>query len=128
MSNARNGAKLLRTVAAIIERDNADEIQYALNLIGKIGKNNGSSAGRTLKKNAIHADFKALLQEISDAKTREEGWDILLSFDFTKNELIGFGRENNIHILKSDTVHDVQEKIVEYFVGSKLSSKAIRGN
>jgi membrane-bound lytic murein transglycosylase B len=66
-----------------------------------------------------------LLQE---AKTREEGAEILKSLRLSRGTLAAIARARSIHLAKEDKLSRIEEKLIEGFIGSRLSSQAIRGD
>ena len=119
-------ANLLRAIANLIERNNPEEIAALTNAMEQGGeprrkKQIGESRARQLP------DLDALATRILDAADRVEANQILESERLTRKELMKLGQAHNVHIVKEDKVETIEAKIVEALVGSRLNSKAIRG-
>ena len=124
---ARDIATALRRIADAIEFvDDKDVDRILQSLISE--KNNTSPKNKkSFKSNYDTYDYDQLIINIEQANSREEGLAILLGAGITKAELKKLARQINISVLSSDTVVKLQEKIIEYLVGSRLASDAVRG-
>lgn len=122
-------ANLLRAIADLIERNNPSEVAT---LIAAMGNDSGGQNGKKLPnaakaKERASLDVSALAARIVEAGDRAEAKRILELEGLTRRELMKLGQMHNVHIVKEDKVDLIEEKIVEALVGSRLSSKAIRG-
>lgn len=121
-------ANLLRAIADVIERNNPSEIGALTTALTDGRERNGKKLTAEGKaKDRLIPDFSVLAARIIDANDRAEAKQILEREGLTRRELMKFGQAHNVHIVKEDKVDLVEAKIVEALVGSRLSSKAIRG-
>ncbi len=72
--------------------------------------------------------LEGILQKLIESSTRDEGSKLLDELDLTRKELEKLARIRDIHITKDDNVAKIKEKLVEVVIGSRLSSRAIRGS
>lgn len=72
-------------------------------------------------------EITAIVSELDAVLTREEAMSVLENHALSRKELIAIGKRKSAHITKQDTIGHIREKLVEAFVGAKLSSTAIRG-
>lgn len=122
-------ANLLRAIADLIERNNSPEIAVITAAMGQgSSKQRGKkSAGPVKVKETSSPDLAALATFILESSDRAEAKQILERENLTRRELMKLGQTHNVHIVKEDTIDLIEDKIVEALVGSRLSSKAIRG-
>lgn len=73
------------------------------------------------------ARMTMIIEALSALTDRTAGYELLDKEDLTKRELVDLAKIRDIHILKTDNVGKVREKIVEVIIGSQLASKAIQG-
>jgi len=73
------------------------------------------------------ARMTMIIEALSALTDRNAGYELLDKEDLTKRELVDLAKIRDIHILKTDNVGKVREKIVEVIIGSQLASKAIQG-
>ncbi|EAV44483.1 hypothetical protein SIAM614_04955 [Roseibium aggregatum IAM 12614] len=119
--------KLLRAIADVIECGDAEKIKAVTDsLSGQAKLSRAYLTEKDKSRNSI--DFSEITKKLVSAETREEGIKILSDFRLTRKALIRLGRENNVHIVREDKVSIIETKIVEALVGSRINSKAIRGD
>ena len=76
---------------------------------------------------ALAARWETLSSNLGAAATRDEGARILENAFSKKDEWVGFARFLDLPVQKRDSLARIRGKIVEYLVGSRLDSAAIRG-
>jgi polynucleotide 5'-kinase involved in rRNA processing len=124
-------AQLLRAMANSIEKlDEAQLDEFIANL--KRGRLTDKSLTEryVAKKKHAKVDPAALdriMLQLNDSATREEGSILLDRLDLSRKELERLARLRDIHVSKDDNVSKIKEKLVEVIIGSRLSSRAIRG-
>lgn len=126
--SSRAVAQLLRAIADVIERSSSSEIEALTKglsgPVGAKGKKRGADKGG---KEIRAPDIALITHNILESTDRSSAKSILEDAGLSRRELVELGQEYNIHIVKADTVEVIETKIVEALVGSRLSSKAIRG-
>jgi hypothetical protein len=127
--STREIASLLRAIADVIERNSLTEIEALTTALTQRSGNQRTKKPSDLGKPKYRAlpDLSALASRILDAQDREEAKEILEREALTRKELTQLGQAHNVHIVKEDKVELIEAKIVEALVGSRLNSKAIRG-
>lgn len=127
--SSREIANLLRAIADVIERSNVSDIESLTEAMSRGGRNQRAktSSGSGKQKDNAAADFSGLAARIIDSRDREEAKQIIEREGLTRKELTQLGQAHNVHIVKEDKVDLIETKIVEALVGSRLNSKAIRG-
>lgn len=75
----------------------------------------------------VTVDLQHLQQELSSADTVEAGFAVLYRVRPTRTELGKLARSLEIPVAQRDTIPRLEEKIVEALVGSRLNSRAVRG-
>ncbi|MBF0136255.1 MAG: hypothetical protein H7833_20580 [Magnetococcus sp. DMHC-1] len=77
------------------------------------------------KKGDIPLNLDIIKNQLSECKNREEAITLLSSIG-TKEKLVELARSMEVFITKSDRREEVEDKIVEFAVGRRLASEAIR--
>jgi hypothetical protein len=72
-------------------------------------------------------DWAQVADELRDMSTRDDGREFLEKLAFTRAELERLARVMNLPVSKQDNAERLKEKIVEFGIGSRLDSQAIRG-
>jgi hypothetical protein len=123
-------ARLLRTLATLVEKSDPDEV--AAFLRSRATALSGGVEGRaqkgTFARANTPADLPKLAQQLRALNSRDEGHALLSSASLTRRELEKLGRFVETPILKTDNMERLTERIIEASIGSRLSSAAIRGN
>jgi len=119
-------AQLLRALANSIEK--LDEAQLN-EFIADMRRPRSPSAGIARKKHSKvdPIELEKVLAKLNDLTTREEGTKLLDGLDLNRKELERLARLRDIHVSKDDNVSRIKEKVVEVVIGSRLNSRAIRG-
>jgi hypothetical protein len=119
-------ARLLRALAAVIERSSSDEWEALL--AGSFG------AGRVTEKLKHGAstyqhsvDPERIIRELGLLQSRDEAVSLLTAAQLTRRELEILARRLGLAVLKSDNIERLEEKIIEGSIGARLSSEAVRG-
>jgi hypothetical protein len=127
--STREIANLLRAIADLIERNNLPEIEALTTAMARGASNQRPKKTSDLGKPKYRAlpDLSAIATRILDASDRAEAKEILERENLTRKELTQLGQAHNVHIVKEDKVELIEAKIIEALVGSRLNSRAIRG-
>lgn len=76
----------------------------------------------------IGAGFSEIISALGRAETIEEGHSVLDGLDMTRREIEALAREMDVPSRKGESADKIKSRIVEFAVGARLNSKAIRGN
>ena len=68
-----------------------------------------------------------LLKDLQDAPNRNAGAEILERSKLNRQDLTDLARFTNVHVSKDNDVPKIKEKLIESIIGSRLNSRAIRG-
>ena len=71
--------------------------------------------------------LEQILGQLNELATREEGTKLLERFELSRKELERMAKLRKVHVTKDDNVERIKEKLIETIIGSRLSSRAIRG-
>lgn len=132
LMNATKLAQLLRVMASSIEKlDDAQLDDFILGLKRHRLVDKLPPTERTVAKKK-HAkvdpvELGRILSQLNESATRDEGASLLDRLDLSRKELDRLARLRDIHVSKDDNIAKIKEKIVEVIIGSRLSSRAIRG-
>jgi hypothetical protein len=122
-------ARLLRALAALVEKSDPDEVTAFLR--SRATALFSGVEGHAEKGTFTHAtappDLPKLAEELRALNSRDEGHTLLSSASLTRRELEKLGRLLETPILKTDNMERLTERIIEASIGSRLSSAAIRG-
>lgn len=119
-------ARLLRAVAALVEKSSADEISALLRGKASLSiavKESVASRAKIMS----DSEIEVLVKRLEGLESREAGEALLMSASLPRRELERIGRILGIPILKTDNMERLTEKIIESSIGSRLNSVAIRG-
>jgi polynucleotide 5'-kinase involved in rRNA processing len=125
-------AKILRRIATAVEDLDDSQLEKFI-----VDLKRGNSTGVQAKENKTplknrHSkvdlvELENVLENLSRSLSREEGAHLLDRVDLNRKELEKLARLRNIHVTKYDNIAKIKEKLVEVIIGSRLSSRAIRG-
>ena len=73
-------------------------------------------------------DVHRVTSRITASASRDEGAAFLAELRLPRRELVVIARRSDVHVTKEDTVGDIELKLVEALIGSRLNSRAIRGD
>jgi len=126
-------ARLLRAIASAVEKLEEPQIDEFIADLGR-GRHGGHelTSRRIAPKNrhtkVDPVELETMMQRLNESLSRDEGYKLLDDFDLSRKELEKLARIRNIHLTKDDNVTKIKEKLIEIVIGSRLSSRAIRGN
>jgi hypothetical protein len=125
-------ARFLRALASAVERLDESQLDEFIADLGRGRDDNPVFASRKGAAKNRHSkvdpvQLEGILQKLIESSTRDEGAKLLDEFDLTRKELEKLARFRDIHVSKDDNVAKIKEKLVEVVIGSRLSSRAIRG-
>lgn len=72
-------------------------------------------------------DYSGLQAALKAVDSTREGFKILSEARPTRSELEYLARSLDLPVMKQDTAHRLEEKVVESLIGSRLNSRAVRG-
>jgi hypothetical protein len=129
-------AKLLRRLADIVEHSAPAELEELLAgqprlLISKEGPEGfRRSVRRDLqtKKRASVSNLYGVVDQVRQLESREQGLDFLRSAQLNKIELERLARLMDLPVRREDDADRLRQMIVEASIGSRLNSRAIRGD
>jgi hypothetical protein len=124
-------SQLLRRIADAIETMTEEELNRFLAALPSGKRSTKSSARVPLNADKIRnfssAQLQAIVHQLEQASTREEGAKFLYELNLSRSDLATIARVRNVHVTKYDNVPRIIEKLVETVIGSRLNSRAIRG-
>jgi hypothetical protein len=125
-------AQLLRAIANSVEKlDNAQLDDFIASLrrhrLTENSVPNEKSISKKKHAKVDPAELERIITQLNEAVTRDEGANLLDRIDLSRKELERLARMRDIHISKDDNISKIKEKLVEVIIGSRLSSRAIRG-
>lgn len=121
-------ARLLRAIADLIEASGSANISALTSEITQLAPKSSRKLPTTVNRREPRPDVPVISERLIAASGREEAFEILTEARLTRKELTELSRGHNIHVVKTDNIETIEGKIVESLVGSRLNSKAIRGD
>jgi len=115
--------KLLHLVTATIESLDEDQIDQLAS--GKAKLTFASIARASEPSGVLPADYVEIREQLNQCKDRE-GARFVLSAMATRDALAAFARTLKVHVVKHDRREDIEAKIIEFVIGGKLRTEAIR--
>jgi hypothetical protein len=115
--------KLLRVVIATVESLDEEEVQQLLD--GKAQLSIVSTVKKTAKHEAFEYDQDKILAQLNESRDRTKAREILSAIK-GRDALASFARNLKVHVVKHDRREDVESKIIEFLIGGRLRSEAIR--
>ena len=130
--------ELINLVSAILKwLKDLDESEYEQLIEGKgqikfVGLDSASVSKRAKRKSKIvlnEEELANLVRQLRLCRTRDDAYKLLRKGNniLVKDSLNRLARLQGVYISKSDKSEFIEEKIVEFVVGSRLRSEAIRG-
>lgn len=116
-------AKLLRTIVATIENLEESEIDQLIAGKARLTLDTRKKTKDTSSKSPI--DRSLILSRLDGTTDRVEARKILGEIE-TRDALADFARTLKVHIVKHDRREDIESKIIEFLIGGKLRTEAIR--
>jgi hypothetical protein len=124
MIKKKTFSRLLRIVASTIDNLSEDEIEKLL--LGKSKLEVVSSPVPKSKQESISSlDHQEIVRQLNDCKDRDEARRLLSNIT-SKDSLTIIAKSEKLHITKQDRREDIENKIIEFFIGAKLRTDAIQ--
>jgi hypothetical protein len=116
--------KLLRIVVQTIEDLDQDQIDQ---LVAGKAKLTFNPIRRISDANTAPSppDHNKILERLNECKNREEA-RLVLNEITNKDSLAAIARALKVHVVKHDRREDIESKIIEFIIGGKLRTEAIR--
>ncbi len=128
-------AKLLRTLAEIVESSTDDELEAlersSISELIAAGSNSKKVKNRRLRSSANASDsvdVSGILESMRYLSSREAGISFLERHELNKRSLEQIARRLDLPVLREDTSGRLIQKIVEATLGPRLNAEAIRGD
>lgn len=121
-------AKLFRAFSKMLETMTEEEYERFVN--GELRFSFVHARKRKEQaQNTTQDELQAVVSQLLASKSREEAWQILRSDERMqlKDNLTRIAKLLKVHIIKQDKRDEIENKIVEFAIGSKLRSEAIQG-
>ncbi len=116
-------AKVLRAIAAAIDSLDQEEVDQ---LITGKGRLTFTPTEKPRKNDStVPDDYGAVWLKLNDCKDRDEARQVLSSIA-SRDALASFARKQKIHVTKQDRRGDIVNKLIEFVIGGKLRTDAIR--
>lgn len=122
MNDVDRAMKLMRIFVATIEA--LDQEQVDLLMSGKV-KLTVVGPKKTKDVNPPAVDEVEILNRLNDCRDRAAAREILDAIK-TRDGLAAFARTLKVHVVKHDRREDIESKIIEFVIGGKLRTEAIR--
>ncbi len=122
MNDIDRTMKLMRIFVATIE--SLDQEQVELLLSGKV-KLTVAGPKKTKETNVGPIDDVEILKRLNNCNERIEAREVLSAIK-TRDALAAFARTLKVHVVKHDRREEIESKIVEFVIGGKLRTEAIR--
>lgn len=115
-------AKLLRIFVATVESLDRKQIDQLLSGNAKLGLVAGKKKDNARSK---ISDQTGILERLNNAKDRNDARRVLEEVT-NKDALSALARTLKVHVIKTDRKEVIESKIVEFIIGGKLRTEAIR--
>ena len=86
-----------------------------------------TSKARPSAKRSDPPSLSSLTKALLTFTDRDAASRFLAEHSLTKKDLTALARDNNVHVTKEDNMEKIESRIIEALVGSRLNSRAIRG-
>lgn len=124
MIDRANSSKLLRIIASMLDDIGDKELEKILS--GESKLISVPAADKKAKREfAQPLETDNIVRELNESQTRDEAREILSRIS-NKESLTTIARSQKLHITKQDRREDIENKIVEFFIGAKLRTDAIK--
>jgi hypothetical protein len=131
-------ARFFRMLAIAVEKKDEKHLSEYLDRLEKFVFNepkrtSGSHRDSKLPdkdRKAVERNPAALLsiyEAMRQSANREEAFAKLEKESLTRNDMARMAKLNSVHVTKNDNVGLIREKLVHSAIGSRLNSRAIRG-
>lgn len=118
-------ARLLRKMAAWVERQDAEDIDAFLDGRLQLQFNRGHK-GRTTTANAQSTPPTAILDSLAEHENRDAALGWLRTQKIPRRDLEGALRTVGLRAQRGETLDDVRDRLVEAAIGTRLRAQAIR--
>jgi hypothetical protein len=99
-----------------------------------VNSNNGSPSlvaknDKVLKTDPSSIDFESLINKMRESKSRDEARLVLKSDErmLLRKNMNVLARLLKVNVLKQDKRDDIENKVIEFIIGSRLRTEAIQG-
>jgi hypothetical protein len=124
--------RAIRQLANVIKEMDDEQIASVFDMLDRASKDSPPPSKREPSKRmkgfVDPADLDQIVMRITESKSRDEGATFLSEARLTRKELSAIARRSDVHITKEDTVGDIELRLIETLIGSRLNSIAIRGD
>ncbi len=118
-------AALLRAIADVIESSNPPDVASVTAALTDSGERGSKS--RPPAKRSDPPPLASISEALLSFADRDVASRFLAEHSLTKKDLTALARDNNVHVTKEDNMEKIESRIIEALVGSRLNSRAIRG-
>ena len=118
-------AALLRAIADVIESSSPSDVASVTAALTDSGER--ASKNRSTSKGSDRPSLSSISEALLTFTDRDVASRFLAEYSLTKKELTALARDNNVHVVKEDNMEKIESRIIEALVGSRLNSRAIRG-
>lgn len=115
--------KIIRTIATEIADLDQDELEKLIDGDRELSSIESKNTDVTQHNHSI--EIEPILQRLNQCNNRDEARQILHETK-NKNTLTLLAKNQSIHIAKHDKREDIENKIIEFIIGSKLRTDAIK--
>lgn len=130
-STAGSTVALLRAISKILSMLSEEELNDLASgeatLVVRKLRDLDLDPDRISKKRDRDIDYLQLQDNLRAVETVQAGLAYLSDAQLTRVELERLARSLDLPVLKQDSVRRLEDKIVEALIGSRLSSRAVRG-
>ena len=119
-------ADMLRAIASAIEGLHSDEVSALINGAGRLVFVPNEEQATPPKSKRPPIDVSPLAEEFNRCQSREDGQRVLAERAETKEQLIALAKHFSIHVEKHDRRDDLERKLLNGVIGSRLGAEAIR--
>lgn len=115
--------RLMRIVVTTIEGLRSEQVAQLIAGEAKLTFNASKASKDT--KSRLPVDQANILAKLNECKDRDEARNILDAIP-NRDALAAFARSLKVHVVKHDRREDIESKIIEFMIGGKLRTEAIR--
>jgi len=119
--------RLLKALSKMLDQMTEEEYEQFLSGELKLSFVREDKKNRHIKE-ISEEDLKSLSCKINELKDREEAQDFLKNDPrvHLKDNLVRLAKFLHVHVVKSDKRENIEKKIIQFVIGSKLRSAAIQ--
>ena len=124
MIDRANSSKLFRIIASMLDDISDKELEKILS--GESKLTSVPVADQKIKRESAQPpETDNIVRELNESQSRDEAREILSRIP-NKESLTTIARSQKLHITKQDRREDIENKIIEFFIGAKLRTDAIK--